>query len=697
MRTAWLAHFSKRVTAAAEWLAEAKIIDAGPAAWQRAVLATRLPKGERLDEATLREKWATEAEDVGLTPDVLAEAIARSGQRVVREADWQAVTGRILGVDGLTAGEASFCRLDVLRELAAAAGSGATAAELDERVARVLGSEDVVPVLYGRDPVTGGLLPGHNPREPRYTTRAQLDLEAAVLVEGIERRRGDGSGVVSETVADAAIAGGTVRLGEDQDRAVRGLLADRNGVAVLIAPAGAGKTTSLAVARVGWEAAGLKVEGCAPTAKAAAELGDRGGMPTHTCAQVLAYDQRKAGMPAGGVMVIDEAGMLGTRDLARLLKAADNAHTKVILVGDPSQLQPISAGGLLRGIATQVGAQELTANRRQQQRLDRDALARMRAGEGAAAIDRLVAEGRVMVADSQPAAWAACTADWWRAARDNPTQAQMIARTNEDVRALNQHAREIVAAEGRLSGPVASNRFGDFQAGDRIECRNTPLGRKHGVANRDVGVVRAVEDGGLVVDLDREAQVRLPAAYLPHVQHGYAVTCHGVQGATYDHTYVLGAGSREWTYTALSRHRVDTHMYLSSSQSDDGELDLPRQLQDALGTARRAAAGSEAKPAAIELAPRTQSDADLRAEIEHTAETLRTRPVYAKAMPDADERLAKRTEWDAEHAPDLARGAAAGDELRWRQHARTVAAEAKAPAVKAPTIERVGPVLERVS
>src|SRR5664280_2047945 len=274
-------------------------------------------------------------------------------------------------------------------------GVGADVPELDEQVARVLGSEDVVPVLYGRDPVTGGSLPGHAQREPRYTTRAQLALEASVL-DGIDRRRGDVSGVVPDALIDVAIAGGAVRLGEDQDRAVRGLLADRNGVAVLIAPAGAGKTTSIGVARAGWEAAGLKVEGCAPTAKAAAELGDRGGMPTHTCAQVLAYDQRKAGMPAGGVMVIDEAGMLGTRDLARLLKAADNAHTKVILVGDPSQLQPISAGGLLRGIATQVGAQELTANRRQQQRLDRDALARMRAGEGAAAIDRLVAEGRVM-------------------------------------------------------------------------------------------------------------------------------------------------------------------------------------------------------------------------------------------------------------------------------------------------------------
>jgi ATP-dependent exoDNAse (exonuclease V) alpha subunit len=149
----------------------------------------------------------------------------------------------------------------------------------------------------------------------------------------------------------------------------------------------------------------------------------------------------------------------------------------------------------------------------------------------------------------------------------------MIARTNEDVRALNQHAREIVAAEGRLSGPVVSNRFADFQAGDRIECRNTSaLSRKHGVANRDIGVVRAVEDGGLVVDLDRDARVKLPASYLPHVQHGYAVTCHGVQGATYDHTYVLGAGSREWTYTALSRHRLDARMYLSASQSDDGEV-----------------------------------------------------------------------------------------------------------------------------
>jgi hypothetical protein len=126
-------------------------------------------------------------------------------------------------------------------------------------------------------------------------------------------------------------------------------------------------------------------------------------------------------------------------------------------------------------------------------------------------------------------------------------------------------------------------------------------------------------------------------------------------------------------------------------------VDLPRQLRDALGTARRAAAGSEAKPSAVELAPRTQSDAELIAEIEHTAETLRTRPAYAKAMPDADERLAKRSEWDAEHVPELARGVEAGAELRWRQQARQVAREVEAPEVKAPTIERTGPVLERVS
>jgi hypothetical protein len=127
------------------------------------------------------------------------------------------------------------------------------------------------------------------------------------------------------------------------------------------------------------------------------------------------------------------------------------------------------------------------------------------------------------------------------------------------------------------------------------------------------------------------------------------------------------------------------------------QLDLPRQLRDALGTARRAAAGSEAKPAAIELAPRTQSDAELRAEIEHTAETLRTRPVYAKAMPDADERLAKRGEWDSEHASDLQRGVSAADELAWREAARKSARQVEAPEIEVPTIVRDGPVLERIA
>src|SRR5664280_250384 len=220
----------------------------------------------------------------------------------------------------------------------------------------------------------------------------------------------------------------------------------------------------------------------------------------------------------------------------------------------------------------------------------------------------------------------------------------------------------------------------------RPEARSGEQGRRRGPRGRGRRPGRGPRPG---------CQGQAAASYLRHVQHGYATTCHGTQGATYDQTFVVGGGSREWTYTALSRHRVDTHMYLSSGQSDDGELDLPRQIRDALGTARRAAAGSEAKPAAVELAPRTQSDAELRAEIEHTAETLRTRPAYAKAMPDADERLAKRSEWDAEHAPDLARGVEAGDELGWRQQALRVAQKAEAPEVKAPTIGRDGPVLER--
>jgi conjugative relaxase-like TrwC/TraI family protein len=745
----WLRTFSKRSAEAAEHNAALGITCASAAEMEAAVLATRRPKGHQVDAPELRERWQIEADAAGV--DVAAESIrAKYAQRPAR-----------LAVDlaRLTEAESSFTRQDVIRAMAASARTGAACAEIEAEVDQVLDDDELVPVLFHRDPVTGQQMRGQDPREPRFTTRAQLELEQRVL-DSAARRRGEGAAVVDEDLVRAAFDAGPLVLGEDQAAAVRALLRDGDGVALVIAAAGTGKTTALSVATAAWQSAGVRVVGCAAGGKAAGELAERTGMSTSTIAQTFVDLTRGEGLPAGGVLVVDEAGMVGTRDLSRLVAAAEAARTKLVLVGDPAQLQPVASGGIVRALVAQNGAAELTTNRRQQEEWQQDALDSIRDGHGAAGLDRFVTEGRVTVAASPMAAQAACVADYWRTARVDPTAAVMVARSNADVAALNRLAQQVARESGRLSGPVARNAYGEINGGDRVVARDTTRGRRHGVCNGDLGVVAEVQDGRLTLDLDKGGRVELPASYTAHVSLGYALTAHRAQGSTVDRAFVYGSGSREWLYTAASRHREDVHLYLSSGADDRAEIDLPKRDQvDAIAAARRAVSQSEAKMAAVDIEPKGLGDAELRDQIERTADLLRHRPPLGVAVPvvraevehlqqdieaerervvavasvdkggrwrrggtttaersteplerlvgrlaTAQERLAEaegkvseRGAWDSEHMLGLARGVEAADELGWRQQAHNVAAEIEwGGEIEPAALEWDAPELERV-
>jgi conjugative relaxase-like TrwC/TraI family protein len=751
----WLRTFSKRSIEAAEHNAALGITCASAEDMERAVLATRRPKGHQVDAPELRERWQLEADAAGV--DVSPESIR------AKHSQWPAR----LAVDPetLVRDESSFTRQDVIRAMAASARSGATCAEIEAAADQVLADDELVPVLFHRDPVTGAQMRGQDQREPRFTTRAQLELEQRVL-DSAARRRGDGSGVVDEDLVRAAFASGPLTLGEDQEAAVRTLLRDGDGVALVVAAAGTGKTTALGVATAAWQSEGLRVVGCAAGGKAAGELAERTGMSTSTIAQTFVDLTRGEGLPAGGVLVVDESGMVGTRDMARLVAAAEQAQTKLVLVGDPAQLQPIASGGLVRALVAQNGAAELVTNRRQQQEWQRESLEKVRDGHGAEGLDRFVAEGRVTVAETPAAAQAALVADYWRAAQADPTEAIMLAKSNADVAALNRLAQQVARECGRLSGPTVRNAYVEIEVGDRVVARDTTRGRRHGVCNGDLATVAEVQDGRLTLDLDKGGRVELPEKYTPHVGLGYAITVHRAQGSTVDHAFIFGGGSREWSYTALSRAREDTRVYLSSGAEDRTEIDLPKQAQvDAIEAARRAVGQSCAKLAAVDIAPKSLGDEALRAEIERTADLLRQRPTLGVAVPvaraevehlqqdiaaererveaaasgdkgsrwrrggtttterasdplerltgrlamaqerldEAEGKVAARTGWDDEHLPELARGVEAADELAWRQRAHNVAAEIEwggeieAPELEWDEVEREGPELERVS
>jgi len=384
-RTA-IEHFSRR---RGEIIAElARRGEEGAAAAQAVTLATRVGKAAGVDEPTLRERWEIRGEEVGYGPEQVAQLLANAARREVvpRLAGGKAT--ELLGADGLTRHASTFAHRDVLRAVANASPDGADLDALRERTAQLLASSDVVAV--GDDP------------DQRWTTREMLAIEADVMALG-ENGRGAGLATVTPAAVDAALTVVPFELGGDQQAMVRGLLTSGDAVEVVQAPAGTGKTTALSAARLAWEAAGYRVLGSATAARAARELADSGGIQeSGTLARLLGdleHDEH-GGFAPNTVLVVDEAGMVGTRVLHRVLSAAVRDHAKVVLVGDSKQLPEIDAGGAFRGLADRLGAHELTTNRRLTHEWERDSLALLRAGQAGQALDRYVEHGRVTVADT---------------------------------------------------------------------------------------------------------------------------------------------------------------------------------------------------------------------------------------------------------------------------------------------------------
>jgi ATP-dependent exoDNAse (exonuclease V) alpha subunit len=151
-----------------------------------------------------------------------------------------------------------------------------------------------------------------------------------------------------------------------EQAATFGQLVGEGDLKVLVEEAGSGKSRLLAETRAAWEAAGWTVRGAALSGVAAENLTDASGIPARTLASYeMAWKRERDQLTANDILVIDEAGLVSTRQLARVLEAAADAHAKVVLVGDPEQLQAIEAGAALRGIIGEVGAAELNEARQQ--------------------------------------------------------------------------------------------------------------------------------------------------------------------------------------------------------------------------------------------------------------------------------------------------------------------------------------------
>lgn len=382
-------------------------------------------------------------------------------------------------------------------------------------------------------------------------------------------------------------------LGDEQRRAVRHITGGE-GIAVVIGLAGAGKSTMLGAARQAWEAQGYRVLGAALAGKAAEGLEESSGIRSRTLASYEHGWQNGQGkLDPKDVLVIDEAGMIGSRQLARFVSEAHQSGAKLVMVGDPEQLQAIGAGAPFRAIAERVGFVELTEIRRQQEDWQRDASRAFARGGTAEALSAYDRNGMVRFHEGQGDARAAIVRSYLEDTERHPSGSRIaLAHRRVDVRALNEAIRSARQERGELprGEEAGERRFqtndGEraFVPGDRVVFleNNRDLQVKNGM----LGTVRDVSEGRLVAALDgkgrdgRDRIVAVPTESYRAIDHGYATTIHKTQGATVDRAFVLASKTmdRHLAYVAMTRHRQGVELHASREEFKDGMEGLSKSL-----------------------------------------------------------------------------------------------------------------------
>jgi conjugative relaxase-like TrwC/TraI family protein len=458
-----------------------------------------------------------------------------------------------------------------------------------------------VAVEYERMRTTNGALVPVTSGDQRYTTTELLAAEERIVETATRLTRVNMATVTPGLVAE--VAEHHPHLDGEQLDGVRKLLTSGNGVDLIIGQAGTGKSTMLRAARVGWEAAGMKVIGAAVAARTAADLEAGTGIPSSSLAQILADLKRGGELTNKHVIVVDEASLVGTRALDELCDRARSAWAKVVLVGDNRQISSIDAGGALRTLARELGDHvvTLTTNRRQagaDQAWEREALAALRDGEVGMAVQAYLDHGRVTLAGTIDEARQRLIDDWWAVQRDHTTAIMAVRRV--DVATLNQLARARRQVGGELGRELVVGEK-TFSVGDRVIfernqrvqaidehdrttreetvrirngtfatvvrsidptvmheraealAREGDVARDRGTDQGDGARDRETDQGdvardqgdvghatGLVVTLDDGRRVILPTEYVQSsTSLGYALTVFRSQGITVDHAFGL--------------------------------------------------------------------------------------------------------------------------------------------------------------
>ncbi|WP_157082327.1 Ti-type conjugative transfer relaxase TraA, partial [Sphingomonas pruni] len=467
-----------------------------------------------------------------------------------------------IALDAITRQQATFTRRDLAMFVHRHSDG-------KEQFDRVMGAVRAAPdlIALGKD--------GRG--EERFTSRDMIETERRLerVADRVAERVSHGLPAAMKGGIIAAAGSGSLRLGEEQQAALAHITRPRD-LAIVTGYAGTGKSAMLGIARDEWERAGYRVVGAALSGIAAENLESGSGIVSRTIASLEhQWSGGRELLDERTVLVIDEAGMIGTRQMERVISEAEKRGAKVVLVGDPEQLQAIEAGAAFRSLAERHGSVEITQVRRQRDDWQRDATRHLATGRTAEAIAAYDERGHVHAAETREQARGDLIDRWDRDRAASPGATRIIlTHTNDEVGALNIAARNRLRASGALGDDLAIQvERGErtFARGDRVMFLRNERGL--GVKNGTLGQVQSVTPTRLAVLLDDGRSVAFDIKDYAAIDHGYAATVHKAQGMTVDRVYVLATPGldRHAAYVALSRHRDSVDMHYG--RDDFGDRD----------------------------------------------------------------------------------------------------------------------------
>ena len=534
------------------------------AAMEREAAVDTRNRKSGLGVADLRTRWQHEAASLGIDPTTILESALEYASEHPLEVS-PIATGEV--VEALAVRQSTWNRLDVLRQLCDTVtpqtGHDATtwAAALDAAVDTVLAEcVDLDPTDNSPRRSGDGRSVWIEPIAKQSTSEHVLAQEEHILTFALDAEAPDPS--PSTSILDRRL--------DDGQRASASAVAGHDRLVMVVGPAGAGKTNMLEAAVRDLHHRHRHVLGLAPTARAASVLKDETGAESDTVAKLLyELDHPDRGRPwpippAGATIIVDEAAMLNTADLYRLVTHCEQRQWRLALVGDPQQLQAVGRGGMFNELCDTTRSVELEELHRFTHAWEAATTLRLRAGDPSA-LDTYAAHGRICAGSFDD--HLDTIAGMWTQCRDAGESLQIVTIRNEHVAAINTRIQQHRLDNDELDPATATRINGDWaMVGDIVVTRRNDRQLRtttnEPVRNRERWTITHTgDDGELTVSrVGGHGTITLPADYVrDHVQLAYASTEHGAQGDTADRSITLAttATTGRGLYVGMTRGRIE--------------------------------------------------------------------------------------------------------------------------------------------